>query len=161
MTAFLFQSLSDSEAATIRLAERFAKLLRARDVIGLEGPLGAGKSVFARAVIRSLTGDPDLSVPSPSFSLVQPYERANACPVIHADLYRVETAQELEELGLEDMFDEAITLVEWPEHGHGYLPQDRLTIQITPKEAGGRTIKWSGGPAWRERLAGLGPEAGS
>ena len=79
----------------------------------LKGDLGAGKSTLARALVRALVGDPGLEVPSPSFALVQPYERP-AGIVLHADLYRLGSAGEIEELGLFDR-PEAIVIVEWPE----------------------------------------------
>jgi tRNA threonylcarbamoyl adenosine modification protein YjeE len=104
--------LSD-EAATTEFGTKLAAELRPGDVVLLKGDLGAGKSTLARALIRALVGDPRLEVPSPSFALVQPYE-AEAGPVLHADLYRLGSAAEVDELGLLDRQD-AILLVEWPE----------------------------------------------
>ena len=83
--------------------------------MALEGPLGAGKSAFARAMVRALLGDPKAEVPSPTFTLVQPYERKGAPDIYHADLYRLSDAQELYELGLEDARADTIMLVEWPD----------------------------------------------
>jgi tRNA threonylcarbamoyladenosine biosynthesis protein TsaE len=101
------------DAATAALGVRLAAELKAGDLVLLEGGLGAGKTALARAVIRTLVGDPVLEVPSPSFSLVQPYE-AYGVPVLHADLYRLREGREVDELGLLDRAD-AIVLVEWPD----------------------------------------------
>ncbi len=104
---------SHSEEETIGLAGTVAKTLRSGDVLLLEGDLGAGKSVFARALIRALSGEPELEVPSPTFTLVQTYDtRAGA--VWHFDLYRIKDSNEIWELGWEDALDGGIVLVEWP-----------------------------------------------
>jgi tRNA threonylcarbamoyl adenosine modification protein YjeE len=101
------------EAATTTFGAALAAELRPGDLVLLEGDLGAGKSTLARALVRALVGDPGLDVPSPSFALVQPYERP-AGPVLHADLYRLGSAREIDELGLFDR-PQAIVIVEWPE----------------------------------------------
>src|ERR1700678_4487051 len=88
-------------AATEALAARLAPLLRSGDVVLLQGQLGAGKTAFARALLRALTGDPALDVPSPSFTLVQTYDTP-AGPVHHYDLWRIDRADDLAELGLEE-----------------------------------------------------------
>ena len=118
----------DSEAETQSLAARLAALCRAGDLIGLHGDLGAGKTAFARGFIQALCGR-DVQVPSPSFTLVQPYE-ANGIDIIHADFYRLGDASEVEPLGLLDTLAEAITLVEWPERGAGVLPQTDFDIYL-------------------------------
>lgn len=106
------QLLSD-DAATARFGAALASRLRPGELVLLVGALGLGKTALARAVIRTLAGNPGLDVPSPSFALVQPYDTP-AGPVLHADLYRLADAAEIDELGL---FDDsaAIVLVEWPE----------------------------------------------
>ncbi len=102
--------LSD-EVATAALGARLAAVLRPGDIVRLEGDLGAGKTALARAVIRALSGDPALEVPSPTFALVQPYDTP-AGPLLHADLYRIADPRETDELGLLDR-PEAIVLLEW------------------------------------------------
>lgn len=101
------------DAATAALGQRLAAALRPGDIVRLEGDLGAGKTALARAIIRALSGDPALEVPSPTFALVQPYDTP-AGPVLHADLYRIADPRETDELGLLDR-PEAIVLLEWSE----------------------------------------------
>lgn len=102
--------LADDDATTAFGAE-LAAILQPGDIVSLEGDLGAGKTALARAIIRALADDPDLEVPSPTFALLQPYETKRG-PVLHADLYRLSAASEVDELGLLDD-PEAIVLVEW------------------------------------------------
>ena len=101
------------DAATAALGRRLAAILRPGDLVLLDGELGSGKTALARATIRALLGDESLDVPSPSFALVQPYE-ANAKFVLHADLYRLASARDIDELGLLERAA-AIVLVEWPD----------------------------------------------
>src|SRR5689334_18532040 len=89
-------------AATEALAARLAAKARPGDVVLLRGPLGAGKSAFARAFLRSWAGEPGLEVPSPSFTLVQGYERADGAQAHHFDLYRLSGPSEVPELGWEE-----------------------------------------------------------
>jgi tRNA threonylcarbamoyl adenosine modification protein YjeE len=140
--------------ATDRLAADLAVLLRPGDVVGLAGELGAGKSTLARQLIRTLTGDPDLEVPSPTFTLLQTYATRLA-PLVHADLYRIEDAAELEEIGWDDLGDEPILLIEWPERASGHLPDDRLevTLRIDPTAPEARTAVLEGFGTWAARLA--------
>ena len=116
---------------TDALAARLAPALLAGDVVLLEGPVGAGKTHFARAVIRALCG-PAQDVPSPTFTLVQTYTPPQSAEIWHADLYRLGDASELEELGLLDAFDTAICLVEWPERLGPCRPARHITVQLTP-----------------------------
>ena len=95
----------DSLAATERLAERLAAVLRPGDALLLEGPLGAGKSALARAVLRRLSGDPALEVPSPSFTLVQSYDLPEGVAAHHYDLYRLSGPADLAELGWDEARD--------------------------------------------------------
>lgn len=118
----------NEEGATIRLGEAIAGALRAGDAILLSGPLGAGKSTLARALIRALTSI-DQEVPSPTFTLVQTYE-APAFPIAHFDLYRLQGADEVFELGLDEALDEGAVLIEWPQRLEGRLPHNRLDIEI-------------------------------
>jgi tRNA threonylcarbamoyladenosine biosynthesis protein TsaE len=120
------------EGATIELAGRLADRLGPGDTVLLEGPLGAGKTVFARALIRRLTGDPGLVVPSPTFALVQPYSAAGI-RLLHVDLYRIADVRETEELGLFDDAD-AIRLVEWPDRLPALAPMADFRVVLAQGE---------------------------
>ena len=133
--------------ATEALARRVGRLLHSGDAVLLSGPLGAGKSAFARALLRDMAGDPALDVPSPSFTLVQSYETPRGI-VHHYDLWRVEPGPDLRELGLDEAFQD-ITLVEWPDRLGGSAPADALDIAFTPCPDGTRTARLSG---WPDRL---------
>jgi len=137
----------ENEAASARLGARLASLARVGDVITLSGPLGVGKTALARGFIGALGHDGD--VPSPSFAIVQPYEELIP-PVWHVDLYRIESAAELGELGL-DCAAEAVLLVEWPERaGDGAWPQAlRLSLDFTPD--GARILTAQVPPSWEGR----------
>ena len=124
------------EAATGRLGEVIAGLLRSGEAVCLQGPLGAGKSTLARALIRSLT-TPEEEVPSPTFTLVQFYEGA-ALRVAHFDLYRLSAAGEAYEIGLDEALDEGAAVIEWPERLAGRLPRDRLDVEIALNGVGRR-----------------------
>ena len=119
-----------NEQATRRLARDIALALEPGDLVTLSGDLGAGKTTFARALIRTLADDPAIEVPSPTFTLLQSYELPRF-PVVHGDLYRVSRPGELDELGLDDLPPGAVTLLEWPDRAAGLLPPDRLDIAFT------------------------------
>jgi N-acetylmuramate 1-kinase len=129
-----------NETATAQLMADLALLVGPGDVITLSGDLGAGKTAAARAMIRYLAGDNTLEVPSPTFTLVQGYELP-ACPVLHADLYRVEDESELEEIGLSPLPEATLVLVEWPERAPSALPEDRIDIALTHRPALGSTAR--------------------
>jgi tRNA threonylcarbamoyl adenosine modification protein YjeE len=118
------------EQATRRLMVDIAALIEPGDLITLSGDLGAGKTTFARSFIRYIAGDDTIEVPSPTFTLMQAYElpRFN---LIHADLYRLSGPSELAELGFEELGDDAVTLLEWPDRAAGFLPPDRLDVALT------------------------------
>ena len=99
------------DAATEVLGASLAASLVPGDLVILNGDLGVGKTALARAIIRTLAGDPEMDVPSPTFALVQPYDTPKG-PVLHADLYRLGDPREVDELGLLDNLN-AIVLVEW------------------------------------------------
>ena len=123
----------DSLAATERLAARLASALRPGDALLLEGPLGAGKSALARAVLRRLAGDPALEVPSPSFTLVQSYDLPDGGAAHHYDLYRLSGPADLAELGWDEA-REGIVLVEWPDRLGRFAPPGALRIALAPAE---------------------------
>lgn len=148
---FFQRHLADDEA-TAQLGQEIAPWLRVGDCVVLEGDLGAGKTALARAILRTLAGDADLEVPSPTFTLVQTYEEARV-PVSHFDLYRLSGAEEAEELGLDDALDEGAALIEWPSRLADDVPHDRLEIRLDISGSGGREVHLTGHGNWRDRLA--------
>jgi len=119
-------------AATEALAEAFAARLAPGDVIALTGDLGAGKTVFARALIRSLgraAGMEIEHVPSPTFTLVQLYDLADFT-LYHFDLYRLEAPEEAWEIGIEDAFAGGVSVIEWADRIENMLPPDHIRIDL-------------------------------
>lgn len=139
--------LPDAEA-TARLGAAVAGALQPGDAVCLSGPLGAGKSTLARALVRALTS-PHEDVPSPTFTLVQFYE-APAFSLAHFDLWRLERPDEAFEIGLDEALEEGAAVIEWPERLGGRLPPDRLDIEITI-EGERRTARLSPHGAWKGR----------
>lgn len=115
------------EAATAALAADLAACLKAGDLVALAGGLGAGKTTFARHLLRALADDPALEVPSPTFTIVQTYATPRLT-VAHIDLYRLSGGGELDEVGFWDALRDGAALVEWPERAGDVLPEDTLTI---------------------------------
>ncbi len=144
------RSLAD-ENATRRLAERLSTRVRRGDVIALWGDLGAGKTAFARAFIQALGGAQE--VPSPTFTLVQAYDLTDFS-IWHFDLFRLASANDALELGIEEAFAEAVSLIEWPDRLGDLLPADRLDLALSfgPDE-GSRQVSLIGQGNWRHRLA--------
>lgn len=144
-----------NEAATVALARLVADEVGSGDLVTLSGGLGAGKTAFARALIRALAGDPWLDVPSPTFTLVQRYETPFGA-VVHADLYRIAGPDELAELGWDEAAEGALVVVEWPERAGAALAPDRLDVALQlPAEArdGRRVGVLTGAGRWARRLA--------
>ncbi|MGZ3274789.1 MAG: tRNA (adenosine(37)-N6)-threonylcarbamoyltransferase complex ATPase subunit type 1 TsaE [Caulobacteraceae bacterium] len=139
--------LPDAEA-TERLGAAVALALKPGEAVCLTGPLGAGKSTLARALVRTLT-TPHEDVPSPTFTLVQFYE-ARAFPVAHFDLWRLERADEAFEIGLDEALEEGAAVIEWPERLGGRLPPDRLDIEIAI-HGEGRSARLVPHGAWKGR----------
>jgi tRNA threonylcarbamoyladenosine biosynthesis protein TsaE len=140
-------SLPDLDA-TDRLGARIAGVLRPGDAVLLEGPLGAGKSALARAILRALLRDPALTVPSPTFTLVQTYD-APLGSVSHFDLWRLDGPGAVLELG----WDEAragVVLVEWPDRLGALTPEDALLVGL---DYAGETARSARLEGWAERLA--------
>ncbi|WP_299728455.1 tRNA (adenosine(37)-N6)-threonylcarbamoyltransferase complex ATPase subunit type 1 TsaE [uncultured Tateyamaria sp.] len=137
--------------ATARCAVALGTSLDPGDVILLAGPVGAGKTHFARALIQSLLITPE-DVPSPTFTLVQTYD-TQAGTLWHADLYRVSMDTEVDELGLLEAFEDAICLVEWPDRLGPLTPPDALHLEIAAVGDGRvARLTWSD-PKWSDRLA--------
>jgi tRNA threonylcarbamoyl adenosine modification protein YjeE len=125
-----FSVVLPDEQATLRLMVDIANALEPGDLLTLSGDLGAGKTTFARALIRYLAGDETIEVPSPTFTLMQVYELPRF-PLVHADLYRLTGPAELAELGFDDLPEGAVVVLEWPDRAAGYLPPDRLDVALT------------------------------
>lgn len=144
------------EAATARLAADLAAILKPGDIVALSGHLGAGKSALARAILRELAGDPALEAPSPTFTLVQSYDTPRGT-VLHADLYRVRSSDELDDIGLIEDLERIVTLVEWPDRAGTRLPAGRrldIVLDVDPgNPETGRIATLAGGVLWRQRLS--------
>lgn len=127
-TVFTRSVFLPSADTTATLAARIGAGLQPGDVILLTGPVGAGKTHFARSLIQSLLTEPE-DVPSPTFTLVQTYDTP-LCELWHADLYRLTDPGEVEELGLIDAFETAICLVEWPDRLAELAPENALSLTL-------------------------------
>lgn len=127
-----------TEEHTKSLAEKFAMVLKPGDTLLLSGEIGAGKSYFARSFIRHLLGE-DTEVPSPTFTLVQIYETGRA-EVWHCDLYRLTQVDEVIELGLDEAFDNAICLVEWPDKLGDLAPSSAIKIELSAEPTGHNAV---------------------
>src|SRR5712672_3425779 len=135
-----FSLALSNETATANLMADLALLIGPGDVITLSGDLGAGKTAAARALIRYLADDDSAEVPSPTFTLAQSYDLP-AFPLVHADLYRINDAAELEEIGLSPLPEGAVALIEWPERAPAVLPPDRIDIALNHRPALGSTAR--------------------
>ncbi len=137
-----------AEADTVRLGAAVATQVRRGDVIALHGPLGAGKTTLARGLVHQLT-DSDEEVVSPTFTLAQVYETSRG-NVWHFDLYRLKSADEALEIGVEEAFADGISVIEWPERLGTLLPKKRLDIYLSHDGAGRKAIL--SGAFWADRL---------
>ncbi|HEY1125070.1 MAG TPA: tRNA (adenosine(37)-N6)-threonylcarbamoyltransferase complex ATPase subunit type 1 TsaE [Sphingobium sp.] len=129
---------------------RLAKMLRAGDVVLLSGDLGAGKTTLARGLLHGLghVGE----VPSPTFSILQGYEPPDvALPVGHVDLYRLESAQEIDELGLDDWLVDGALVIEWPDRLGRHFADIALDLQLTVAGDGARLLTAHLPTAWEGR----------
>ena len=144
-----------SPEATARFAKALAPLLVPGDVLLLDGPIGSGKTHFARALIQArlaFDGAPEEDVPSPTFTLVQAYETGKV-GLWHADLYRLTHPDEVEELGLAQAFDDEICLVEWPDRLGALAPDDALTLTFEQgDEPETRNVALEAGPRWADKI---------
>jgi tRNA threonylcarbamoyl adenosine modification protein YjeE len=144
------------EAGVARLAELIALKIRLGDAIALSGDLGAGKTTLARALVAALLGDPSAEVPSPTFSLRQEYATPRLT-VTHFDFYRLGSAEEASELGLDEALDIGAAIVEWPERAAALLPESRFEIALaetTDPSVRRVTLRGYGGAEARTRRIG-------
>jgi N-acetylmuramate 1-kinase len=148
-TASLSIGLSDLGATTV-LAEDLALALKPGDCLCLSGDLGAGKSTLARALIRAVADDPDLEVPSPTFTLVQTYDLR--LQIAHFDLYRLASADELDELGLDEALEDGVALVEWPERASERFGNNVIAISLEGIEGTSRSARITAYPEFLERF---------
>lgn len=130
MKEYLLENVDQTRA----WAREFAKTLRAPVCVALHGDLGMGKSEIARTIIQTLRGD-DTVVPSPTFTIVQNYDG-----ISHFDLYRINDASELTEIGLPYAIANDITLIEWPDIATDVLPNDTIHIYLTEHGSGRRLV---------------------
>lgn len=143
-----------SSDATADLARRLAARLRPGDTLLLEGGIGAGKTHFARSLIQSILAEPE-DVPSPTFTLVQVYDGPQ-CEVWHSDLYRLSDPDEAIELGLEEAFETAICLIEWPDRLADLIPENALhmAFSVTGENSRDLHLTWQDA-RWQDRLNGI------
>jgi tRNA threonylcarbamoyladenosine biosynthesis protein TsaE len=136
--------------ATEALGRALAVRLAPGDVVALRGDLGAGKSTLARGILAGLGHDGD--VPSPTFPLVIPYDPPGVrLPVWHVDLYRLDGADEAEELGLDDVLDDGALLIEWPERLGARLWREALILSLAIAADGARDLTATVPPSWGAR----------
>lgn len=140
----------EDTAATEALGARLAAVLRAGDVVTLEGPLGAGKTSLARGLLAALGLQGE--APSPSFAIVQPYGPPEVrLPVLHVDLYRLDDAADLAELGLDEALHDSALIVEWPDRAGPYAWPDALRLTLAIEPGGARRLTWHVPAAWERR----------
>jgi tRNA threonylcarbamoyladenosine biosynthesis protein TsaE len=134
----LFEIELDSEDETARLGRAIAEVVEAGTVIGLVGPLGAGKTRLVRAIAEALGVDP-VAISSPTFVLIQEYD--GRLPVYHFDTYRLPSPEAFEDLGAADYWDDGVSLVEWADRVPGLLPEGRWTIALEPAGPTSRRVR--------------------
>ena len=138
------------ESETLELGRVIGRLLRAGDKIALAGDLGAGKTTLARGMMQGLGFDDE--VPSPTFAIVQQYDPPETrLPVAHVDLYRIEDAAEIEELGLDDILFDGALIAEWPDRMEDRFWNDALKLRLETREDNSRRLTWQIGTAWKDR----------
>jgi tRNA threonylcarbamoyladenosine biosynthesis protein TsaE len=148
--------VTSSSQETQNIGGLIAGLAQKGDVITLSGDLGMGKTTFARGFIQSLVPNVG-NVTSPSFALMNLYEATLAdgttCPLWHVDLYRMESPEDLRNIGLEDAWDNAVVLIEWADIAQNILPQNRLHVEIRATEAmDTREIIANGSAQWMAKF---------
>ena len=136
------------EVATLAFGRKLATALKAGDIITLSGPLSAGKTTLVRGLLAELGHQGE--VPSPSFAIVQPYEDISV-PVWHIDLYRIEDASDVEELGLDDIRYDGVLIIEWPEHAGDDAWPEALALSLEVSQDGSRALTAKVPAAWEGR----------
>jgi tRNA threonylcarbamoyladenosine biosynthesis protein TsaE len=136
------------EKATLAFGRKLASLLRPGDVVTLSGALSAGKTTLVRGLLGALGHIGE--VPSPSFAIVQPYEALDP-PVWHVDLYRIENASDLDELGLDDIREDGVLIVEWPEHAGRNVWPEALALSLDVADNGSRALTADVPASWEGR----------
>lgn len=139
--------LSDSQK-TLALGQKLALKAKCGDVIALRGDLGAGKTTLSRGFIQALCDVSD--VPSPTYTLVQTYETSDF-EIWHCDFYRLDTPDDIYELGVLDAFEEAVTVMEWPDKIGHHVPDNCLNVTILFDDEA-RRVRITGPDEWMERL---------
>jgi len=138
-------------AAMDALGARIAALLRPGDVVALTGRLGTGKTTLARAILHALGHDGE--VPSPTFTIIEPYEAPPLrLPVAHADFYRLERPEDVEELGLDDYREGGVLIAEWPDHAGGFAHEAGCLSIMLEIVGQGRKAVVEPGPDWIKRF---------
>lgn len=150
------ERLLESRRATRRLGAALAPLLEPGDLIWLEGELGAGKTFFTRGLLRALGVPSEVPVTSPTFALM--HEHEGRLPIRHLDLYRLSDPDELRELGLHEMLEHAVVIIEWGARFRPAIAERGLEITLAiPDEGAGRRVRVRGidarGETLREALA--------
>ncbi len=135
-----FETRSDEETRAV--GRRLAALLPDRAVVLLIGDLGAGKTTLAKGIVEGRGAARAEDVSSPTFTLIHEY--GDPVSVYHADLYRLDTPEQARRLGLEDMYDSALVLIEWGERFPDVLPENRVEIRIRDAGEDARQIEISG-----------------
>ena len=136
------------EAATLAFGRKLAGSLKPGDVVTLSGPLSAGKTTLVRGLLGKLGHKGE--VPSPSFAIVQPYEDIEL-PVWHVDLYRIENISDLDELGLDDIRQDGVLIVEWPEHAGEEKWPEALVLSLEVGQGSSRALTAIVPAAWEGR----------
>lgn len=136
--SYVLKYICKTEKDTVDVARSLAKIAKVRDVFLLNGTLGMGKTVFARAFIQELTSAKE--VPSPTFTLMQSYS-AKEFEIYHFDLYRIKKAEEIFEMGMEEAIYGGVSLIEWSEKMERYLPKDVFEVNISFVDEGARAIE--------------------
>ena len=132
---------SFSEQDTLRIGRELASRLRPGSVVSLSGDLGAGKTVVIRGCCECLC--PEAAVSSPSYTLINIYP-GQLCDICHIDFYRIDSASEILELGLEEYFsDDYITLIEWGDKIESSLPPNTIKVDISIVDESRRTVEIS------------------
>ena len=142
----ILNSLQDTDNFASFLAPHFI----VGDVIELKGDLGAGKTTLAQYIIKKLAGA-EVEVTSPTFNIVQLYDAPNFT-IWHFDLYRVKSAGELVEIGLDEALNSGVSLIEWPEIAQDFLPKEKLVINLSCGKNDERVVRFEGHGKWLEMI---------